>query len=164
MALRHAYAPVLPEMDTFLFASVGEELEGIPLSVLSALSRLDLDPRGEAARLSRLTRDAAVDQLERMIARLPDRRWTSSEMRRIATGLIELLPRATKGGENDRVTADVDRTTSARGSHSWIYFALALTGAVLIGLVAHSSLSVDGREAAPPASQVDATVSPDQPR
>jgi hypothetical protein len=34
MALRNAYAPELPEMDRFLFASVGEEREGTPLSVL----------------------------------------------------------------------------------------------------------------------------------
>jgi hypothetical protein len=52
MALRNVYVPVLPEMDAFLFASVGEEEKGIPLSVLSALARLGLDPRNEAARLS----------------------------------------------------------------------------------------------------------------
>ena len=42
------------------------------MSVLSALSRLDLDPRDEAARLSRLTKEAAADQLANMIARLSD--------------------------------------------------------------------------------------------
>ena len=50
MSLRRAYAPMLPEFDTFLFASVGDEVDGVPLSVLSALSRLGLDPRDEAAR------------------------------------------------------------------------------------------------------------------
>src|SRR5947209_3742254 len=70
MSLRRAYAPMLPEFDTFLFASVGDEVDGVPLSVLSALSRLGLDPRDEAARLSRLTREAAAEQLARMIARL----------------------------------------------------------------------------------------------
>jgi hypothetical protein len=63
MPLRRAYAPVHPEFDRFLFASVGEEVEGAPLSVLSALSRLDLDPRDEAARLSHLTKEAAAEQL-----------------------------------------------------------------------------------------------------
>ena len=56
MPLRRAFAPMLPEFDSFLFAAVGEERDGIPLSVLSALSRLGLDPRDEAARLSRLTK------------------------------------------------------------------------------------------------------------
>ena len=89
MALRHAYAPMLPEFDPFLFASVGEEVDGVPLSVLSALTRLGLDPRDEAARLSHLTKDAAADQLARMIAWLSDQRWTLSEARRIAGRLIE---------------------------------------------------------------------------
>ena len=61
MPLRRAYAPMLPQFDTFLFASVGEEVDGAPLSVLSALSRLGLDPRDEAARLSHLTKELSLD-------------------------------------------------------------------------------------------------------
>ena len=45
-----------------------------------------------AARLARLTKEAAADQLARMIARLSDRRWNLSEAHRIAGGLIERLP------------------------------------------------------------------------
>lgn len=41
----------------------------MPLSVLSALSRLDLDPHDEAARLSDLADDAAAAQQARTIAR-----------------------------------------------------------------------------------------------
>jgi hypothetical protein len=63
MTLCRAYAPMFPEFDAFLFASVGEEVDGVPLSVLSALSRLGLDPRDEAARLAHLTKEAAADQL-----------------------------------------------------------------------------------------------------
>ena len=73
MVLRHVYAPEFPEMDPFLFASVGEEVNGIPLSVLSALARLGVDPRDEATRLSHLTSKTAASQLARMFARLPDR-------------------------------------------------------------------------------------------
>ena len=50
----------------------------MPLSVLSALSRLGLDPRDEAARLAHLTKEAAADQLARMIARLYERRWSDN--------------------------------------------------------------------------------------
>src|SRR5437667_935079 len=102
MPLRRAYAPMLPQFDTFLFASVGEEVDGAPLSVLSALSRLGLDPRDEAARLSHLTKEAAAEQLARMIAQLSDRRWTLSEARRIAGGLIERLPPTTTASKPDR--------------------------------------------------------------
>ena len=96
MALRSVYAPVLPEMDSFLFAYVTDEVDGIPLSVLSALARLGVDPRAEAARLSRLTSKAAASQLARMFGRLPDRPWTSPEIRRIAARLVEVIARATE--------------------------------------------------------------------
>ena len=162
MALRHAYAPELPEMDPFLFAFVGEEIEGIPLTVLSALSRLDVDPRREAARLSHLARNAAIDQLARMIARLPDRHWTSLEIRRMATKLVELLPPIDEDRENAQPSGSADRTISPRASHFLSY--LALAGAVLIGLIAHGSLSSNSRTTAEPASQSDSPVSPDQSR
>src|ERR1700719_4267178 len=101
MSLRRAYAPMLPEFDSFLFASVGEEVDGVPLSVLSALTRLGLDPRDEAARLSHLTKEAAADQLARMIARLSDQRWTLAEARWIAGRLIKRLPTSTTAHKPD---------------------------------------------------------------
>jgi hypothetical protein len=139
MPLRQPFASMLPEFDRFLFATVGEEVAGMPLSVLSALSRLDLDPRSEAARLSDLAREAAADQLARTIARLPGKRWTSSEMRKIAGGLVDLLPRATKSGTNDKVTGSADRKAGSRTSA--LLICLALAGAVLIGFVALGVLS-----------------------
>src|SRR5690348_1769688 len=101
MSLRHAYAPMVPEFDPFLFASVGEEVDGVPLSVLSALTRLGLDPREEAARLSHLTKEVAANQLAGMIARLSGQRWTLSDARRIAVRLIERLPTSTNAGKPD---------------------------------------------------------------
>jgi hypothetical protein len=134
MALQRAYAPMHPEFDRFLFASVGEEAEGAPLSVLSALSRLDLDPRDEAARLSRLTKEAAAEQLARMIARLSDRRWTLSEARRIAGGLIERLPPATAAGKPHRFEPGA---APIAGSKAWPFLIyLALLIALLVGLIA----------------------------
>jgi hypothetical protein len=146
---------IFPEFDTFLFATVGEEIDGMPLSVLSALSRLGLEPRGEAARLSDLTGEAAADQLARTIARLPGGRWTASEMRKIAGGLVELLPPATK---NNRVTGRADRKVGSRTLALLIY--LALLSAVPVGFVAFGSLSSNGREVTPPASQADPQTPP----
>lgn len=92
MALRPLYRPLRPDLDGFLFAPVGEERDGPPLSVISALTRLGLDPWDEATRLSSLAKREAVDQLAPMIGRLPGMRWSSSEAREIALGLIALLP------------------------------------------------------------------------
>jgi hypothetical protein len=155
MVLRHAYAPELPEMDPFLFASVGEEVNGIPLSVLSALARLGVDPRDEATRLSHLTSETAASQLARMFARLPDRPWTSPEIRRIASRLVELLPAPPKGGDNGQVASATNRKLSPMASRHLIHLALALSGALVFGLIAHGYVTSDGHETAPPVSQAD---------
>ena len=142
MTLRRAYAPMLPEFDGFLFASVGEEVDGVPLSVLSALSQLGLDPRDEAARLAHLTKEVAADQLARMIARLSDRRWSVSEAQRIAGGLIERLPTGNAAGKGDRLGRGVKPATGFKASSLLIY--LALTLAMLVGLIAGGYLSFGG--------------------
>ncbi len=49
------------EFDPFLYAPVGDEGNGLLLSVLSALARLDVDPWQEAATLTKMpARDATV--------------------------------------------------------------------------------------------------------
>jgi len=133
---------MLPEFDAFLFASVGDEVDGVPLSVLSALSRLGLDPRDEAARLARLSREAATDQLARMIAGLSTRRWSASEMRRIASELIERLPRASAAGKGNRPPRVTRPATGFKPSSYLIYLALAM--AMLVGLVASGYLPFGG--------------------
>lgn len=156
MVLHRAYAPVLPEMDPFLFASVFEEAEGIPLSVLSALAQLGLDPRDEAARLSQLTKKVAASQLGRLLARLPDRPWTSAEIRSITSKLVELLPEAPPHGKSDLVTTATHGRFSLIASGHLIYFALALSGALAFGLIANSYVTwPEMRETAPPVSQID---------
>jgi len=142
MTLRPVYAPMYPEFDAFLFASVGEEVDGVPLSVLSALSRLDLDPRDEAARLAHLTKEAAAEQLARMIARLSERRWSVAEGRRIAGGLIERLPMASAAGKAGRAAAGARPTTGFAASSYLIYLALVL--AILVGFIATGALSLGG--------------------
>jgi hypothetical protein len=162
MVLRSAYAPVLPEMDPFLFASVGEEIEGIPLSVLSALAQLGLDPRNEAARLSHLTSNAAASQLGRLLARLPGRSWTSSEIRRIAKRLVELLPAAPNDGKYNQVPSITSGKRNSATSRHLTYLALTLSGALVLGLIAHGSVTSGAQDTAPPVSQVD-SVTPSTP-
>lgn len=143
MTLPRAYAPIFPEFDAFLFATVGEEVDGVPLSVLSALARLGLDPREEAARLAHLTREAAVDQLAKMIARLYDQRWSASELWRIASGLVERLPMIGGTAAKDDRTSPGKRSAIAFRSPSFLIY-LALAVAMLVGLVASGYLSWGG--------------------
>ena len=99
MSLHPLYHPLRPEFDKFLYAAVGEEQEPVTLTVLSALSRLELDPWDEASRLSALEKPEAGAQLAETILRLTSTRWALTEARRIADGLVELLPSRAQTGD-----------------------------------------------------------------
>lgn len=85
------------EFDAFLFADVGQDGNDMTISVMSALARMEMDPRHEAARLARLPVDAAVKRLAALIAALPDSstfRPDSGAIATIAARLVSLLPRS----------------------------------------------------------------------
>lgn len=92
MTLRPEFTLGHSEYNAFLFASVGEEAAGVQLTVLTALTRLGLDPWQEAARLSDLPREAAARALAATIATLPEGDWKSSESGTIAARLVDCLP------------------------------------------------------------------------
>jgi len=64
----------------------------MPLNVVSALTRLGVDPWDEAARLSALPKSLAAEALERMIARLPVFQQQQSDNMVTSQRLVELLP------------------------------------------------------------------------
>ncbi|HLG87378.1 MAG TPA: hypothetical protein VKZ79_09310 [Alphaproteobacteria bacterium] len=92
MALRPQFSLIHSEFNEFLFAAVGEEENGATLTVLSALTRLGIDPWGEAARLSELPKDAAARILAAAIVMLPEGEWKVSDTPAIATRLVDRLP------------------------------------------------------------------------
>jgi hypothetical protein len=81
------------EFDDFLLAPIGDDNNGMLLSVLSALARLDIDPWEEAATLARLPGDAATRKLASLIAALPAGPSARPDSATIAARLIPLLPR-----------------------------------------------------------------------
>jgi hypothetical protein len=122
-----------PAYDAFLFAAIGEEGNGMTLSVLSGLSRLDIDPWDEAARLSLLPKDRAIAALGRRIACLPSGNWQPSDLTGIASRLVELLPR-----HDALVPADSPVPPSADkkrpGSLTLWLIAAALAAFLLLGM------------------------------
>jgi hypothetical protein len=80
------------QFDEFLCASIGEEKNGMALSVLSAFARRNVDPWQEAARLSRLPRDVATGELCSMIAELSPGAPGLASPREIAERLMAPLP------------------------------------------------------------------------
>jgi hypothetical protein len=78
--------------DDFLFASIGQERNGMSLSVVSALARLDIDPWAEAASLAQMSRDVATERMRLLIASLSEQSSPYSDPEAVATRLIALLP------------------------------------------------------------------------
>ena len=152
-----ALAPLIgAEFDKFLCAPIGEERNGTPLSVLSALARLDVDPWQEAASLARMPREAATERLTALIAALPDEPTTDSPTKAIAADLIALLPRA--GSFNARSLDSV--FTAVDPQRTQIRMALsALAIVIAIAFMLAANLSpAPGNGAKPSAPPAAATT------
>ena len=87
------------QYDAFLFASLCETDE-MTLSVLSVLARQDVDPWQEAARLTQLSRDQAINSLASKIWKSNSERWSPSEASILAVRMIELLPSHSRPGSS----------------------------------------------------------------
>lgn len=92
------------EFNDFLFASIGEDRNDMPLSVLSALARLDIDPWHEAAELARLPGETATQRLASLIAALPDGPLAHLDPGTISARLVALLPRRDRSNLPSRET------------------------------------------------------------
>jgi len=80
------------QFDDFLFASIGQEQNGMSLSVVSALARLDIDPWAEAASLAQMSTEVATERMRLLIASLPEQSSPRADSEAIAARLIALLP------------------------------------------------------------------------
>ena len=142
MTLRGSFRPLRLDLNRFQFATVGDEIDGVPLSVISALTRLGLDPWQEAGRLSSLSRREAIEELARLIAQLPGLFRPLGEAREIADRLIQLLPRH---DSDRRSTPQVQirlcylRPAPLRTSQLWLA-RLVLAAAVLVSAFRHGGL------------------------
>ncbi len=81
------------EFDAFLFAPIGEDSNGMSLSVLSALARMDLDPWREAAALAALPAATAARRVAALFRTLPDDTLSDCDRDTLAARVIALLPR-----------------------------------------------------------------------
>jgi len=80
------------QFDDFLFARIDEGSNTTPLSVLSILARLDIDPWEEAAKLARLPRAAAAGRLVDFIAATPGAPSAYLNAKTVSDRLLNLLP------------------------------------------------------------------------
>lgn len=111
-----AASPVLNphprEFEPFLYASVGEDMRGSPVTVLSALARLNLDPWAEAAELASLGRETAATRFGTRLSRVRDVPALGQTHGRVGRELIHLLPeRAARFAGSGPASTDRGRLT-----------------------------------------------------
>lgn len=117
------------EFDNFLFAPIAEDRNGMPLSVLSALARLDVDPWEEAARLTRLPGETAAQRLASLIATLSDEPSARLNPGTIAIRLVALLPpQAGSNIRSPKTLLDAGAATNSRAVIYWLLYVIFMTG------------------------------------
>jgi len=156
----HAALPTLAsEFEPFLHARFAPETSGVPLSVLSALARRDLDPWDTAAMLARLPRVDAIGQLVALLDTPSGAAAATAGTEATAARLIDLLPRAVDRGRTAENAAPAVAPKQARTT-----IAVMVLYAIFMLLLQYSHASkpdvpariTDGR----PAAAADGSPSP----
>ncbi|WP_428674738.1 hypothetical protein [Reyranella sp.] len=149
MTLRPEYSLGHSEYNAFLFAAVGQEKVGLPLSVLTALTRLGFDPWREAARLADLPRETAARVFAVTIAMLPEGDWNSSDSETIAARLVNWLPERSAaaipsvGGSRAAGVARAASQMVQSRATMWLTWSLLSVALLLLGLYFFSDHDID---------------------
>jgi len=115
------------DFDEFLFAPVGKDASGMPVTLLTVLARLGVDPWEEAADLAHLSREPAMQRLASRLESMPNAPASAEETVNIATRLIALLHRkpARKATSPEESQPSTPATPSKRTS-PMVYWLLGL--------------------------------------
>lgn len=105
------------EYDSFLYAIVVERND-VPVTVVSMLSRLNLDPWLEAARLAQLPRKEAISCLSASIQRAEGRSISTFQADALSSKLAESLP------AREALVAGAMRQETMDFSSMWLLFAI----------------------------------------
>jgi hypothetical protein len=115
----------------FLFAEIGEQDNGMPMSMVSALTRLELDPWGEASRLAALPTAAAQAAVADLIGRTLGLDTPAAEIAKLSVRLVGLLAKGRSASSTGKLAI---AKIGVRG-WSWKPDARWLAAAFAIGLV-----------------------------
>jgi hypothetical protein len=130
-------------LNAFLFASIGAELNGSDLTMLSMLARLGQDPWAEASRLSRLPSADALKSLLDSLGKMPLGPQAVQGLGANASRLLALLP-----GQ----TAALAARERPQGTPPWLPIAI-LGGVLALGLFAAATLSTTAQVTEPALQQ-----------
>ena len=129
-------------LNAFLFAEVGTELNGSPLTILSILARLGQDPWAEAARLTKLPKAAMIDCLAQSIEKMPLGRRALIDARVTAARLVLLLPGQTSTTQQSESVATAAPTMPRWQLLAILWCALAFGMAVNAIVLPHPTAAV----------------------
>ena len=121
---RPRFSTLSASYDDFLFAPVCEDANGMRLSVLSALARMNVDPWEEATRLAAMPKAIAEKTLLSILDLVSGRSWKSPEAAAIAARLVRLLPEPTKAAAI--VAPGTTKGAAQRKSYWWVWLGFAL--------------------------------------
>jgi hypothetical protein len=122
MATSDAFAFKNSGLNAFLFAEVGQELNGSPLTILSVLARLGKDPWAEAAKWVGMPKSATIDRLTQSISQMPLCPEALTDARATASRLILLLPSQTSAPRENERPATAGKASVPR----WVLVAICL--------------------------------------
>jgi hypothetical protein len=141
------------EFNAFLFAAIDEDSSEAPLSVVSALARLDLDPWQEAAELTRLPRETAIQRLGALLTKVPGGPPAHSDSQTIALRLIALLPRP------DVPTIGSPWPGARLGASARVDLTMVMMFFMLMSVFAMATLGLSSHSSSVPASVAPAAAS-----
>jgi hypothetical protein len=132
-------AALRTDLNDFLFAPIADDANGMPLTMLSALARLGVDPWTEAADLSVLSRDSATQKLTSMLATVPNGPSPGADTATLAARLVELLharpkkPASTAGVMSPAAAASFGVLAAQPKRVKWAIYSLLALIAIVVG-------------------------------
>ena len=153
-------ATLRTDFDAFLFASVGDDANGMPLTVVTLLARLGVDPWQEATDLAHLSIEAARERLGARLEAASRAPATEAETATVVKRLVALLHRvpARKSSapqvplQKNEAPVAAGLMKRSKGIPVAIYWALGLILVLLI------DWTISTRQAQAP---MDTTIFPD---
>ena len=119
------------QFDCFLFAPVCEDPNGLQLSVLSLLARINRDPWKEAARLAAMPKAKAEMSLVSSLDLAAGKGWDPAQANMISARLVSLLPQP-------NVAATVTLDTRKAHARRTIFFLAWLAFVMTMSLLARN--------------------------
>jgi hypothetical protein len=133
VASTDAFALTNSDLNAFLFADVGTELNGSALTILSVVARLGEDPWAEAARWAKMPRSAAVDCLAMSIGKMPLGPLALADTHATAARLILLLPLKNRAAE--KTVSGTSHVPTVRELVPMALFCLSLLFGIMFNMI-----------------------------